>query len=80
MILEVMPVLEIEKILQLAADMESLAPAGDKLSALINVEDDELMDEELDLIAAAASHPSYSRFLELAESRGIKAPSPGRRK
>lgn len=68
--------LKVEMLLRLTADMESLAPAEDKLSALISELDaDELMDDELDMVAAAATRPSYSRFLELAKSRGIKGPA-----
>lgn len=71
---------EIDNILRLVADMETLSPAGDKLSKLIGrLEEDELMEEDLNLVAAAASRPSYTRFLELAEKRGIKKPTTGHR-
>ena len=55
-----------EKLLRLAADMESLCSSDDALSRLIgDCSDGELSADDLDWVAAAASRPDYRRFLEM---------------
>ncbi|MBR5095253.1 MAG: hypothetical protein IK095_09165 [Oscillospiraceae bacterium] len=64
----------VEDLLELLADMERTFPGDDELTALIAQETEDELDEDLlDGIAAAASRPSYARFLE-------KALDPSRRK
>ena len=61
---------DIEKLLELVADLERFAPQDDALGEMIDrAAGDELELDELDSIAAAASRPDYARFLERVEAR-----------
>ena len=60
----------VEKLLKLAADMEAFSDGEDALSRILReCTDDELELDDLDRIAAAASHPSYEQFLKNMEKR-----------
>ena len=62
-----------EDILELMADMERFARGDDALTALTDqAAEDELDFGDLDQVAAAASRPSYARFLEKARDPARK--------
>ncbi len=55
----------IDNLLTVAADMESFAPVGDRLTQWAeSYADDELSEDDLDFVAAAGSGQSYAAFLE----------------
>ena len=64
---------KMEELLYLMADLERAFPGESELSSLIAAEQgDELDVDQLDMIAAAASRPDFSRILERSRSRRKK--------
>ena len=63
----------VERLLTLAADMESFIHIDDALGELVeSVSNDELSEFELSFVSAAAATPSYTAFLREAEARKQK--------
>lgn len=57
--------MKIEELLELAGDMESFPIEEDRLSSLVaEVDDGELDEYDLSLVAAASKPPSYRDFLK----------------
>ena len=60
----------IERLLNLTADMESFIHSNDALGKLVDsIADDELSEFELSFVSAATATPSYASFLREAEAR-----------
>ena len=55
--------MKIEQALRLASDLESFSPVGDRLTELLEQED-ELDEDELEQVAAAAAKPTLKELLD----------------
>lgn len=56
--------MKIEQMIRLVSDLEHFAPRDDQLSELIRENEDELDENELELVAAAAAKPTFRELLE----------------
>lgn len=53
-----------ERMLHLAADMQRFTKQDDQLEKMTAAIEEELSEDELDFVAAAASTPSFAEFLK----------------
>lgn len=58
---------KIERMLNVASDMERFTESQDRLSEIVSLEDDELLEDSLELISAAGSRPSFQDLLKKLE-------------
>ena len=58
---------KIERMLNVASDMERFTESQDELSRIVSLEDDELLEDSLELISAAGSKPSFQDLIKKLE-------------